>query len=202
MVQRCTVHKHRNLLAHAPERLHDEVTADYTDMIYAATPRKSRPAAKRSSASGGYATAPSPTVWRKLAIACSPSRACRRANGEAREQRTRSNVYTKSSSAGSKRRPCCHRQIRRRCCSGRCSPPVRSTCARSMAGRRLQQSPSISQLTSLPDRVLSKCRRSRHTEFQHKSRRHLAPPQGDFPLTVLLHRRGYRQWTVTHQIVA
>jgi hypothetical protein len=32
------VHKHRNLLAHAPERLHDEVTADYTDMIYAATP--------------------------------------------------------------------------------------------------------------------------------------------------------------------
>ena len=36
--QRCTVHKHRNLLAHAPERLHEEVTADYTDMIYAATP--------------------------------------------------------------------------------------------------------------------------------------------------------------------
>jgi putative transposase len=37
-VQRCTVHKHRNLLAHAPERLHEELTADYTDMIYAATP--------------------------------------------------------------------------------------------------------------------------------------------------------------------
>jgi putative transposase len=35
--QRCTVHKHRNLLAHAPERLHEEVSADYTDMIYAAT---------------------------------------------------------------------------------------------------------------------------------------------------------------------
>src|ERR687883_1576683 len=33
--QRCTVHKHRNLLAHAPERLHDELTADYHDMIYA-----------------------------------------------------------------------------------------------------------------------------------------------------------------------
>src|ERR1700736_4711250 len=39
-VQRCTVHKHRNLLAHAPERLHEEVTADYTDMIYAATPKE------------------------------------------------------------------------------------------------------------------------------------------------------------------
>jgi putative transposase len=36
-VQRCTVHKHRNLLAHAPERLHDEITADYNDMIYAGT---------------------------------------------------------------------------------------------------------------------------------------------------------------------
>ena len=35
--QRCTVHKHRNLLAHAPEALHEEVTADYNDMIYAET---------------------------------------------------------------------------------------------------------------------------------------------------------------------
>ena len=39
-IQRCTVHKHRNLLAHAPERLHDEITADYTDLIYAATPQE------------------------------------------------------------------------------------------------------------------------------------------------------------------
>jgi len=38
--QRCTVHKHRNLLAHTPERLHDEITADYTDMIYADTPQE------------------------------------------------------------------------------------------------------------------------------------------------------------------
>jgi putative transposase len=36
-VQRCTVHKHRNLFAHAPERLHEEITADYNDMIYGAT---------------------------------------------------------------------------------------------------------------------------------------------------------------------
>jgi putative transposase len=36
-VQRCTVHKHRNLLAHAPDRLHEEISADYNDMIYAAT---------------------------------------------------------------------------------------------------------------------------------------------------------------------
>src|ERR1700738_35861 len=36
-VQRCTVHKHRNLLAHAPDRLHEEISADYKDMIYAGT---------------------------------------------------------------------------------------------------------------------------------------------------------------------
>ena len=45
LVQRCTVHKHRNLLAHAPERLHEEISADYRDMIYAAT--KQEVAAKR-----------------------------------------------------------------------------------------------------------------------------------------------------------
>jgi putative transposase len=38
--QRCTVHKHRNLLAHAPERLHEEITADYMDMIYAESARE------------------------------------------------------------------------------------------------------------------------------------------------------------------
>jgi putative transposase len=39
-VQRCTVHKHRNLLAHAPERLHEEITEDYNEMIYAETPEE------------------------------------------------------------------------------------------------------------------------------------------------------------------
>jgi putative transposase len=39
-VQRCTVHKHRNLLAHAPERLHEEIGADYSGMVYAATPEE------------------------------------------------------------------------------------------------------------------------------------------------------------------
>jgi transposase-like protein len=37
LIQRCTVHKHRNLIAHAPERLHEEISADYRDMIYADT---------------------------------------------------------------------------------------------------------------------------------------------------------------------
>jgi putative transposase len=38
--QRCTVHKHWNLLAHAPEALHEEVSADYADMIYAETAKE------------------------------------------------------------------------------------------------------------------------------------------------------------------
>ena len=36
-VQRCTVHKHRNLLGHAPKHMHDELGEDYRDMIYADT---------------------------------------------------------------------------------------------------------------------------------------------------------------------
>ena len=34
-IQRCTVHKHRNLLAHAPKHLHDALTEDYCDMVCA-----------------------------------------------------------------------------------------------------------------------------------------------------------------------
>ena len=40
LVQRCTVHKHRNLLAHAPERLHEEISADYNDLIYGKTAKE------------------------------------------------------------------------------------------------------------------------------------------------------------------
>src|SRR6266536_3728865 len=126
-------------------------------------PRRSSNAARSSSASGGCAIALSPTASRKLATACSPSHGCRQVSGEAREQRTRSNVCTKSSSGGSRRRPCCHRPIRRRCCSGRCSRPVRSICARLMVGRPSPQNPLINRLTSPPDSLTSKCRRSRHT---------------------------------------
>ena len=36
-IQRCTVHKHRNLLGHAPKHMHDKLSEDYRDMIYADT---------------------------------------------------------------------------------------------------------------------------------------------------------------------
>ncbi len=34
-MQRCTVHKERNLLAHAPKHVHDQIKADNNDMMYA-----------------------------------------------------------------------------------------------------------------------------------------------------------------------
>ena len=174
-VQRCTVHKHRNLLAHAPERLHDEITADYNDMIYRRRVKRSRSAAKPSSANGGSSIAPSPIAWRKPANACSPLPGCRQANGAACAPRMPSSGCTKSSNEGSRRRPCCRRPIPPRCCSGRCLPPVRSTCARWMAGRRSPQNPSISRLTSPPETIPSCYRRSRHTEFQPHPGRHANP---------------------------
>jgi putative transposase len=36
-VQRCTVHKERNLLAHAPKHLHDQIKAEFNDMVHAET---------------------------------------------------------------------------------------------------------------------------------------------------------------------
>src|SRR6185369_1078786 len=135
--------------------------------------KTSQRAARRSFANGGSSTGRSRTVWRKPAIGYSPSPNCHRANGGAPVPRTRSNGCMRSSNAGSRPRPSCPQQRLPPCCSGRCSPPVRSTCARSMAGRRSPQGPSISQLTSPLDSITS-CRwRLRHIEFQQKARRHL-----------------------------
>jgi hypothetical protein len=53
----------------------------------------------------------------------------------------------RDSSDGSRRRPCCRRPIPRPCCSGRCSPPAKSACVRSMVGKRSPSSPSSSPLT-------------------------------------------------------
>ena len=41
-VQRCTVHKLRNLEAHAPKRLHDELRQDYREIVYAEDERAAR----------------------------------------------------------------------------------------------------------------------------------------------------------------
>ena len=60
-----------------------------------------------------------------------------RTNGGALAQPTPLNVCMRSSSRVSKLmfRPRCRRQTLPRCCSGRCLLPVRSSCARLMAGK-------------------------------------------------------------------
>ena len=165
-LQRCTVHKHRNLLAHAPKRLYDEITADYTDMIYAATAEEIEERRKAFLRKWRLRHARWRTAWRKRARRCLRSRSCRRRSGNQRGPRTRLNGCTKSSSGGSRPRRCCPRMPPPPCCSGPCSRPVRSPCARSTAGRHSHQhQPQRRRLTSLPDPIPSSCRRLRHSNF-------------------------------------
>ena len=71
----------------------------------------------------GCATKPLQTALRKPEMRCSHSPRCHHRSGRAREQQTPLNVCMKSSSGGSKRRPCCRRRTPLRCCSGLCSRP-------------------------------------------------------------------------------
>ena len=157
-VQRCTVHKHRsNLLAHAPERLHEEISNDY-DVICAA-----RRAAGMEPARKAFirkwrlkCPAPSPTAGGSRRQAVRP-RGSRRANGNRSEPRTRSSDCTRSSSAGSRLQTRALRYKPPPCCSGRCSPQDRSPCARSTDGRPSPRNQTIRSLTSRHDRIAS-CR--------------------------------------------
>src|SRR3954452_6191421 len=136
-------------------------------------PRRSSSAARLSCASGGSNAGRSPTAWRKPASASSPSLDCRSANGDRHERPTPSSACTRSSSAGSRRRPCCHRPRRRPCCSGRCWHPARSRCARSTAGRPWPSPPRRSRLTSPPDPTTLPAPETTLSQFQPHPRRHL-----------------------------
>ena len=118
LVQRCTVHKHRNLLAHAPDRLHEEVSADYNDMIYAAS--KPEIEVKRKAFI---------CKWRVKcrAVAESLEEAgnklftfTRFPKSQWKSIRTWNTIErcTKSSNGGSRPKPCCPRRKPRRCCFG------------------------------------------------------------------------------------
>src|SRR5690349_2877774 len=72
---------------------------------------------------------------------------------------------TKSSSAASRHRPCCPQRRPPRCCFGRCSPPVRSPCARSMVGGPFPRSSPLNALTSQLDPISSVFRRHRQPSF-------------------------------------
>ena len=153
--QRCTVHKHRNLLAHAPQRLHDEVSADYNDMIYATSAAEIEERRRTFLRKWRLKFKAVADSLEKPVIGSSPSPGCRPANGRALAPPTRSNGSTRSSSAGSRPRRCCPRPRPQPCCSGHCSPRVRSPCAKSTDGTRSPRNSPISRLTLLPDPVSS-----------------------------------------------
>jgi transposase-like protein len=128
--QRCTVHKLRNLLAHAPKRLHDEVTSDYHAMMYANTPdevEKQRKAFLRK--------------WRvrHMPVADSLEEAGDRlftftrlasSQWKSAQPPTPLNVCMRSSNGASRPRRYCPRLILQPCYFGRCLLPARSSCAR------------------------------------------------------------------------
>ena len=106
-----------------PSALHEEISNDYRDMIYAATRSGSRPGRK------AFILSCRPQMprrrrqpWRRPATGCSHSRGSRQANGNRSEPRTRSSDCTRSSSAGSRLGPCYPAPKPPPCCSGRCSP--------------------------------------------------------------------------------
>src|SRR3954451_16523569 len=163
-VQRCAVHKERNLLAHAPKHLHEEVKADFHDMVHAKG--KAEVLAKRKaflakwglrcravaeSLDEAGAAGPWPRAWTRPGSACSPSCATRPSSGARCGRRTPSSACTRSSSGASRRSASCPAPRPPRCCSGHCSRPARSPCARSTDGRASPR-PRAS-LTSQPDRT-------------------------------------------------
>jgi transposase-like protein len=72
-IQRCMVHKHRNLLAHTPKHMHDELTEDYRGMIYADTSAEVERRRKAFLRKWRLKCRAVATALRKLGRGCSPS---------------------------------------------------------------------------------------------------------------------------------
>jgi hypothetical protein len=105
---------------------------------------------------------PSRPLRSRRALSIASSARCSAVNGVIVAGNRAEKAIGTPSKCGLRPRPCCRRPIRRHCCSGRCSPLVKSTCARLTVGRPSPpHNKAISRLTSPPDSVLSKCRRSR-----------------------------------------
>ena len=170
--QRCTVHKYRNLLAHAPDHLHEEVSADYTDMIYAEDAKEIEQRRKAFLRKWrlkcrGVADSLEEAGERLFTFTRLPSSQWRLARTSNAVERLHEEFKRRI-----KPKPCCRRQRQRPCCSGRCSPPGRSPCARSTAGKRSPPSQPTRSLISLPNPLTSSPWRPRRRQFQHHSRQH------------------------------
>ena len=112
-VQRCTVHKERNLLAHAPKHLHEEVKAEFNDMVHAKTAADVQAKRKAFLAKWKLRCGRSPPAWKRPASACSHSCAIRPGSGARSGPQMPSSGCTRSSRGGSRRNACCPRRDRR-----------------------------------------------------------------------------------------
>ena len=150
-IQRCTLHKHRNPLAHAPQSLHDELDGDYRDMIHAPTGSdvQERPTAFlgqwRSSG------APSPIALQKPVSGCSAASIYIRPCGKRCVPPMPLNRTTGSCAAGSKPGPSSPVPRPCPCSSGHCRHQGKIQ-MRKVDGWAHSATPSSpSPLTWLPD---------------------------------------------------
>jgi putative transposase len=176
LVQRCTVHKHRNLLAHAPDRLHEELSADYKDMIYAAT--KQEVEAKRKA------------FLRKWRLKCPAVAASLEEAGDKLFTFTRFPKNQWKSLRTSNAIERLHEEFKRRIKTQTVLPSAETAAMlfwallasgqitmRKVDGwQSLSEKASDRRLTSPHDQLTSPCWRSRQNQFQPKSRRHLRQP--------------------------
>jgi putative transposase len=92
-----------------PQRLHEEITADYNDMIYAATREEIEARRKTFIRKWRLKHRAVADSLQEAGDGCSASRGCRRASGAAFAPPMPSSGCPRSSNAGSKPRPFCHR---------------------------------------------------------------------------------------------
>jgi transposase-like protein len=153
--QRCNVH---NLLAHAREKLHEEITGDYTDMIYADSVSEIE---RRRRA-----------FLRKWRLKCRAVAESLEEVGDRLFTFTRLPPSQWKSARTTKAIERLHEEFKRRI---NCLLRDRSPCARSTDGRASPRSRGRKQrLTSLPDPITITAPETSSWQFQHKSRRHPA----------------------------
>ena len=150
-VQRCTVHKERNLLAHAPKHLHEEIKAEFNDMVHAKTAADGQ--AKRKA------------FLAKWKLRCRPVAASLEEAGERlftflryppeqwRSLRTTNAISgcTRSSSGGSRRNACCPAPRPPPCCSGCFLESGQITRRRVDGWQSLAQPPTVLDLAAGAD---------------------------------------------------
>jgi hypothetical protein len=158
------------LFANAPERLHDEITADYSDMIYATTPEEIE--VRRKSFIRKWRLK-HPTVADSLEEGRRPLTFARLPPSQWRSVRT-TNVTERLHEEFKRRiktKPFRRRPTPPRCSSGHYSHQDRSICAKRMVGRRSRQNPLIRRLALPPETIPSFYQRMLHTELQPHSGR-------------------------------